>query len=97
MWLLEAACCFCYAQAESDTNLKTETGAKRKSSKSFGVTSMKESVRGHLQKKKTSAKGNYTTGSGSIDSFVYYYNNYRPAYSLQYKTPVQYRTDLGFL
>ena len=32
-----------------------------------------------------------------IDTFVYYYNHYRPAYSLQYKTPVQYRTDLGFL
>ncbi|MBR0455871.1 MAG: integrase core domain-containing protein, partial [Firmicutes bacterium] len=32
-----------------------------------------------------------------IDAFVYYYHNYRPAYSLQYKTPVQYRTDLGFL
>ena len=32
-----------------------------------------------------------------IDTFVYYYNHYRPAYSLQYKTPVQYRTDLGYL
>ena len=32
-----------------------------------------------------------------IDTFVYYYNHYRPAYSLQYKTPVQYRTDRGFL
>jgi len=27
---------------------------------------------------------------------VEYYNNDRPAYALQYKTPVQYRIEQGF-
>lgn len=39
----------------------------------------------------------FDTPEEMIEEFVYYYNNYRPAYALQYKTPVQYRTDLGFL
>ncbi|MBQ6670108.1 MAG: IS3 family transposase [Firmicutes bacterium] len=32
-----------------------------------------------------------------IQAFVMYYNNMRPAFALQYKTPVQYKTELGFL
>jgi transposase InsO family protein len=31
-----------------------------------------------------------------IDKFIYYYNNERPAYALNYKTPIQYKTELGF-
>ena len=31
-----------------------------------------------------------------IDEYVYYFNNYRPAYALNYKSPVQYRTEQGF-
>ena len=31
-----------------------------------------------------------------IEGYVKYYNNQRPAYALNYKSPVQYRTELGF-
>lgn len=31
-----------------------------------------------------------------LNRFVYYYNNDRPAYSLKYQSPVQYRTEQGF-
>ncbi len=31
-----------------------------------------------------------------IDRYVYYYNNDRPAYALNYKSPVQYRIERGF-
>lgn len=31
-----------------------------------------------------------------IDSFIHYYNHDRPAYALNYKTPIQYKTELGF-
>ena len=31
-----------------------------------------------------------------IDEFIYYFNNERPSYKLKYKTPVQYKTELGF-
>ena len=31
-----------------------------------------------------------------INSYVYYYNNERLACSLDYKTPIQYKTELGF-
>jgi hypothetical protein len=31
-----------------------------------------------------------------IKIYINYYNNERLAYSLNYKTPVQYRTELGF-
>ena len=32
-----------------------------------------------------------------IAAYVKYYNNERPAYALQYKSPVQYKTELGFM
>ena len=32
-----------------------------------------------------------------INTYIYYYNNERLAYSLDYKTPIQYRTELGFI
>lgn len=32
----------------------------------------------------------------AIKKFVKYFNNERPAYALDYKTPVQYRTERGF-
>ena len=31
-----------------------------------------------------------------IDAFVEYYNNQRPAYALNYKTPHQYKSDMRF-
>lgn len=31
-----------------------------------------------------------------IDDYVHYYNNIRPAYALNYQSPVQYRTERGF-
>ena len=31
-----------------------------------------------------------------LDEYVYYFNNRRPAAALGYKSPVQYKTDLGF-
>lgn len=31
-----------------------------------------------------------------INDVIYDYNNFRPAYALNYKTPIQYRTELGF-
>lgn len=31
-----------------------------------------------------------------IDMFINYFNYERPAYALNYKTPIQYKTDLGF-
>ena len=31
-----------------------------------------------------------------INEYVHYFNNYRPAYALNYKSPVQYRTEQGF-
>ena len=32
----------------------------------------------------------------TIKDYIKYYNNERLAYSLQYKSPVQYRTELSF-
>ena len=32
----------------------------------------------------------------TIDKYVKYYNNERPAYSLKYKTPCQFKTEMGF-
>ena len=31
-----------------------------------------------------------------LDAYIYYYNNERLAYSLDYKPPIQYKTELGF-
>ena len=31
-----------------------------------------------------------------IEAYIYYYNNFRPAYSLKYKTPIQFKTEMGF-
>lgn len=30
-----------------------------------------------------------------IEEYIYYFNNERPAYSLQYKTPIQFKIELG--
>ena len=32
-----------------------------------------------------------------ILNYVRYYNNERPAYALQYKSPIQYKTEMGFV
>lgn len=42
---------------------KTKDGARKKNLESFGVTSMKELVKGHLQKKRISVQDNCITGS----------------------------------
>ena len=31
----------------------------------------------------------------TINDYVYYYNNQRPAYSLKYKPPIQFKIELG--
>ncbi|MBR2782299.1 MAG: IS3 family transposase, partial [Oscillospiraceae bacterium] len=31
-----------------------------------------------------------------LDKYVHYYNHERPAAALGYKSPVQYKTELGF-
>ena len=33
----------------------------------------------------------------AINDYINYFNTQRLAYSLQYKTPVQYRTEQGFI
>ena len=38
----------------------------------------------------------YDTAQQMIDPFVEYYNNQRPTYALNYKTPHQYKSDMGF-
>ena len=30
-----------------------------------------------------------------IKKYIYYYNNERPSYALKYKTPIQYKIELG--
>lgn len=32
-----------------------------------------------------------------IDDYIYYYNNERPSYKLNYKTPIQYKIESGFV
>ena len=39
---------------------------------------------------------NYNTVQEFIDDIVWDNNNFRPSYTLQYKNPVEYRTQLGF-
>ena len=39
---------------------------------------------------------NYNTIQEFIDDIVYDNNYYRPSYALNYKTPIEYRTQLGF-
>ena len=39
---------------------------------------------------------NYNTVQEFIDDIVYDNNNIRPCYALNYKTPIEYRTQLGF-
>lgn len=38
----------------------------------------------------------YKTVDDYINTIIYDHNNYRPSYALDYKTPVEYRRDLGF-
>lgn len=38
----------------------------------------------------------YDTADEMISAYVYYYNNVRPAYALQYKSPIQFKTELGY-
>ena len=38
----------------------------------------------------------YNTVQDFITYIVWDNNNYRPSFALQYKTPVEYRTQLGF-
>ena len=40
--------------------------------------------------------GNYDTVEEYIDAIIYDHNYLRPSYALNYKTPIEYRTQLGF-
>jgi hypothetical protein len=33
----------------------------------------------------------------TVKKFIHYYNNERLAYALNYKSPIKYRTELGFI
>ena len=39
---------------------------------------------------------NYNTVQEFINDIIWDNNNYRPSYALKYKTPIEYRTQLGF-
>jgi 2,4-dienoyl-CoA reductase-like NADH-dependent reductase (Old Yellow Enzyme family) len=39
---------------------------------------------------------NYNTVQEFIDDIVWDNNNFRPSYALNYKTPIDYKTQLGF-
>lgn len=57
-----------------------------------------ESINGWI-KKEIYLEFNYKTYNNIYDwlnDYIYYFNNERPAYALNYKTPIQYRTELGF-
>ena len=32
-----------------------------------------------------------------IEDYIYYYNNERPSYALNYKTPIQFKIDNGYM
>lgn len=38
----------------------------------------------------------YESGEEMINAYVEYYNNNRPAFALNYKSPIQFKTELGF-
>lgn len=40
---------------------------------------------------------NYNTVNEFINDIVYDNNNYRPCFALNYKTPIEYKTQLGFI
>jgi transposase InsO family protein len=39
----------------------------------------------------------FASAEEMISEYIRYFNNERPAYALQYKSPVQYKTELGFV
>ena len=39
----------------------------------------------------------YSSAEEMISEYIKYYNNERPAYALNYKSPVQYKTEMGFV
>ena len=41
-------------------------------------------------------QNDYETVEEYIDAIIEDHNNYRPSYALNYKTPIEYRTQLGF-
>jgi len=41
-------------------------------------------------------QNDYNNVEDYINDIIYDYNNLRPSYALNYKTPVEYKTQLGF-
>ena len=41
-------------------------------------------------------QNDYDNVEDYINNIVYDHNNIRPSYALDYKTPIEYRTQLGF-
>ena len=39
----------------------------------------------------------FSSAEEMIKEYIHYYNNERPAFALQYKSPVQYKTEMGFV
>lgn len=58
-----------------------------------------EAINGWIKEEMRSEGWNnrYDTAKEMVDEYVKYYNNYRPAYALQYKSPIQYKTEMGFV
>lgn len=58
-----------------------------------------ESINGWIKSEIYSEKWyrRYSTAKEMIAAYVDYFNNERPAYALQYKSPVQFRIEQGFL
>ena len=58
-----------------------------------------ESVNGWIKAELYSERWHkrYLTAKEMIAAYVNYFNNERPAYALQYKSPVQFRIEQGFL
>jgi transposase InsO family protein len=40
--------------------------------------------------------GNSDDVKADIEKYIHYFNNFRPAYSLNYKTPLQFKIEMGF-
>lgn len=57
-----------------------------------------ESLNGWIKEEMVTDFNLYTTDDvyKTVNEYIKYYNNNRKAYSLQYKSPVQYRTELNF-
>ena len=68
----------------------------------YGIDVNSEFLKPFLAKNKAETEGDFIRLFSKrnvpklIEEYIYYYNNERPSYSLKYKTPIQYKIELGF-